>query len=221
MDCRTFQKNLEDYLEGGLDFPGRFGMERHAQQCYLCGREAARAQALSELARKLERVGTPPDFENEVLARIHAEGARPWFSRALGIHPVRMEWPSLRRLALVGASLFLAGLAVLVLGPRSNVVPDQSLTVVSTSQDSAASPGSGSQSAPSQAASIPEPLSEPGPNKVFPGRPSVRYSAESSDYLEYLVTEPGGRQYIMRFPKTIRMRHPQPSEEYFIRNVSH
>ena len=39
MNCRTFQKNLEDYLADGLDFAGRFGMERHARQCISCGKE--------------------------------------------------------------------------------------------------------------------------------------------------------------------------------------
>jgi len=37
MNCRTFHRTLEDYLEGGLDFSGRFGMERHARQCLSCG----------------------------------------------------------------------------------------------------------------------------------------------------------------------------------------
>ena len=47
MDCRTFNKKLEDYLEGGLDFPGRFGMERHAGHCFACGKTVADAQKLN------------------------------------------------------------------------------------------------------------------------------------------------------------------------------
>jgi hypothetical protein len=38
-------------------------------------------------------------------------------------------------------------------------------------------------------------------------------------YLEYAV--PGQRNLIMRLPKTIRMRYAEPSQEHFIRNVSH
>src|SRR2546422_10036868 len=79
MDCRSFQKNLEDYLEGGLDFGGRFGMERHAQQCYVCGRDIANARWLAEMARGLKPVAAPPHFESAVLARIHAKDSRSWF----------------------------------------------------------------------------------------------------------------------------------------------
>jgi hypothetical protein len=40
-------------------------------------------------------------------------------------------------------------------------------------------------------------------------------------FLEYPVPGPGDRQLIMRLPKSIRVRYGQPSEEYFIRHVSH
>src|SRR5439155_18478555 len=41
------------------------------------------------------------------------------------------------------------------------------------------------------------------------------------DYVEFPVPGPDNSQFIMRLPKTIRMRYGQPSQEHFIRNVSH
>src|SRR5512143_3119792 len=76
MDCRKFRNNLEDYLQGELDFPGRFGMERHAQQCLHCGQDVADAQKLGEMTRELKRVKAPPNFEATVLARIRARNVR-------------------------------------------------------------------------------------------------------------------------------------------------
>lgn len=228
MDCRTFQKNLEDYLEGGLDFPGRFGMERHAKQCYLCGKEVTSAQSLSDLAKKLERVGSPGNFENDVLARIHAQPERPWISRFLAADSLWMAWVSWRRLALAGTAA-IAGLSVyLVLetGRLDNAVGERLSNAQPADLSTSDSPNVKSipslvVSDPSQTAEPPAP--EVAPTKVLSGHANRPYSTDpgDSDYLEYVVPGPAGRQFIMRLPKTIRMRHGQPSEEYFIRNVSH
>ena len=230
MDCRTFQKNLEDYLEGGLDFPGRFGMERHAKQCYLCGKKVTGAQLLSELAKKLERVASPGSFENDVLARIHAQSERPWISRFLAADSLGLAWLSWSRLALAG-TLAIAGLSLyLVLEPGRfwNVVWERPSKAQPVPQDLSTSSAPDVQSIPSLVVSDPPPTAEipardVAPTKLLSGRATHHYSAEpgDSDYVEFVVPGPAGRQFIMRLPKTIRMRPGQPSEEYFIRNVSH
>jgi hypothetical protein len=225
MDCRTFQKNLEDYLEGGLDFPGRFGMERHAKQCYLCGKEVTGAQTLSELAKKLERVGSPGNFENDVLARIHSQSEGPWISRLFPVDSLRMTWLSWRRLALVGTAA-IAGLSLYLVLETGRL--NNRSSVQSGARDPSTSSSPNGKSIPSLVVSDPSrtieiPAPELAPTKVSSGRANHRYSAEpgDSDYLEYVVPGPAGRQFIMRLPKTIRMGPGQPSEEYFIRNVSH
>ncbi|MBN2242232.1 MAG: hypothetical protein JW793_06040, partial [Acidobacteria bacterium] len=109
MNCRTFQKNLEDYLENSLDFAGRFGMERHARQCIRCGRELADAQNLSRMVRGLDRVKAPQDFETAVLSEI-------------GRRKLRSRFPMLRRFLVFGFGMpswkhyAWAASAVIVLG---------------------------------------------------------------------------------------------------------
>ena len=70
MDCRRFHRDLEDYLEDGLDFAGRFGMERHAKQCIGCGEALSNARRLRRMARQLEKVKAPANFESAVLNEI-------------------------------------------------------------------------------------------------------------------------------------------------------
>ncbi len=59
MNCRTFHRTLEDYLEGGLDFSGRFGMERHARQCLSCGKEMSDAQQLRRMVSEFSALRRP------------------------------------------------------------------------------------------------------------------------------------------------------------------
>jgi hypothetical protein len=239
MDCRKFQKNLEDYLEGGLDFAGRFGMERHAQQCYACGRTESDAQKLKQhLALGIKRVSAPPNFEAAVLARIHDResgffggGLRRWWAHG-------PEWPSLA-LGVSGLGLF--ALAILFslhhfggTDPNGEIAAGQA----SASGPSTPSPREESLTAAVPARSSSDPVTElpVSPPTVSPASSSVRrpralYSIDEltvelanpaeSDYVEYLVPGPGNRPVIMRLPNTIRMKYGQASEEHFIRNVSH
>src|SRR5512136_102372 len=113
MDCGTFHRNLEDYLDGGLDFPGRFGVERHAQQCLSCGKDLADAQRISRLAKELNRVKAPCEFEAQVHRRIQSRGLhrRPklwklqyfWWDR----RPLRsLAWGTAALILLVGGGFY-------------------------------------------------------------------------------------------------------------------
>lgn len=221
MDCRKFHRNLEDYLEGGLDFPGRFGMERHAQQCFNCGRELSGAQKVSQMAQELNRVSAPPDFEATVLRRIHADSNRTrfWTLRRFWIYG--FDYPSWRLVTLGASTLALVAFGIFIAGRRN-------LTVTSSGQNtqSVAAPRQiGTPPAPVMAGdkefvpvSVRSPRAKRGllakENRFVP-------QIELSEYEDYLVPGPGGRQEVVRLPKTILMRYGQPSEEYYIRNVSH
>jgi hypothetical protein len=238
MDCRSFQKDLEDYLEGGLDFAGRFGMERHAQQCYLCGRDIANARELAEMARGLKPVAAPPHFESAVLARIHAKDSRSWF-RSFWIYGP--EWPSLRSLALGVCGLALVGLTSLAtLSVFNKTLPPEAVSrsgpeqvVAPTVPQQTTRPVIAPPLAETRAPHARGPLAvETKDAANARARERSRFSTDEAydeglqetadlDYVEFPVPGPDNSQFIMRLPKTIRMRYAQPSQEHFIRNVSH
>jgi hypothetical protein len=243
MDCKTFHRNLEDYLDGGLDFSGRFGMERHAQQCISCGKELSDAQRLSRMVSELQRVKAPANFEDSVLKEIGIRKAYGRFSgfRSLWIHG--FEWPSYRKIALASSVLAILVFGIFYASHRANF--DRS----SASREVAAKP-----------ATIPVKVEEAKSNLdaglEMPARktPAVEEAPESArkdlrpailkrgpvvdrnlqevrdiqgvqdmDYVEYLVPGPDNQPVPVRLPlpKVIPMRYGQMSEEYFIQNVSH
>jgi anti-sigma factor RsiW len=233
MDCRTFNRKLEDYLEGGLDFPGRFGMDRHAQQCFACGKTAADAQKIARMARSLKRVTAPDDFEAAVLARIQKGGfARRrtgWQARLPIFWGDNWVW---RPVALGAVIVAVLGAGIVFLTRATVIEPDGSVRLMR--KDSASpsqiqpGPDLASGTVPMESADVDE---SPAQGKtlqsnaiLFPQESGLTIEtdpAAGTDYVEYLVPGPGDRQLIMRLPKTIRMRYGQPSAEYYIRNVSH
>ena len=243
MDCRKFQKNLEDYLEGGLDFAGRFGMERHAQQCYPCGRTESDAQKLKRLAHEIKRVSAPPNFEAAVLARIHDRSSRVLWGSLRSRFAYGLEWHSWPSMALAGSGLSLFALAILfslhhfggtdrpaeiaIQQPPASNLPRSTPSLQKELLTAAAS----GQSSSSPVTELPVNTSTVSPASTPVRRPRKLYSTDEltvdlsnageSDYVEYWVPGPDNRPMIMRLPNTIRMQYGQASEEHFIRNVSH
>jgi len=232
MDCRSFHKRLEDYLEGGMDFPARFGMERHAKQCYACEKHVADALRLRQRARELARVAAPVDFESALLAKIQVEKARHRFWKLDSLLLYGFERISRRAaVATAAAAVLIAGTAItLWLGPGYfRTDPAQ---VTGGAQLEPGYPGEGEALQAGAARLAP---ARWGDSAVMGGSVTLGASglfsrdnwaipyAEpgDSEYFEFLVPVSGERQLIMRLPKTIRMRYDQPSREFFIRNVSH
>ena len=230
MNCRTFHRQLEDYLEGGLDFPARFGMERHAKQCFACEKDVSEAQDLRRMARELQRVVAPANFEAQLLAKIRADKAqhRFWKLRSFflfGLDPLR--W---RTIGAVAATVVVVAGAILLFNfgpwfngamPGQSDVMVQSTTPLSGENDNRAVGGSGMLSSAAGAASAPTMMGYP--SGFLGSDPWARPYVEpgDSEYIEYLIPVSGDRQLVMRLPKIIRIRYDQPSQEYFIRNVSH
>lgn len=247
MDCRTFHRNFEDYLEDGLDFAGRFGMERHADQCISCGKDLAAAQKLRSMVRELEHVKAPEGFEASVLNRIGNRKARGRFCsglRRLWIYG--LERPSLK-LSLTFCSLAVAGFGVFLL---SNSAVDNEPPVVSpvaVHKPAAVEPEIKEPvSVPQvrEAAPVPLPVKEVARTEEISKRPEVvsevavkappvsvlpqpgpvaNLDIAETDYVEYQMIGPDKRPVTLRFPLQIktRMQSGQTHEEYFIRNVSH
>jgi hypothetical protein len=245
MDCRSFTNDLEEYLQGGLDFAGRFSMERHAAQCYVCRRSFDEADSLGRMAREIARVAAPADFEAQLLERIHAResgAARALLARARTAWDFRVgefRWWSA---AAAAAPVLALALGVAVWraaqpspGERLAAQPPRAAPQHGVGRAALAA---GAKDAPSALVEASVGESEVARPKSLPqGRPAgsepsarstrmrlasdrrPRLEPADSGYLEYRV--PGDRDFILRLPPTIRMRYAEPSEDHFIRNVSH
>ena len=227
MDCRTFQKNLEDYLQSGLDFAGRFGMERHAQQCIACGKEMAGAQRLGRLVHELERVKAPPAFESSVIEEI---GNRKLNNR---LFRIRRNWiygfegPSWRRWVPAAATLVVFGLGFLYW--FNSATTRQGPELPWAADEPAKIDEHGPQSPVPDFSSAKPPMPVEARNAATESLPSdfsqVELSADQEDldaeYIEFSIVGPDNLPATIQLPKNIRMHYGQPSEEYFIRNVSH
>ncbi len=212
MNCRSFHKKLEDYLEGGLDFPARFGIERHAQHCFACGKDLDAAQKLGEMSRRLPRVTAPPDFETTVMSRIHAKSPAYGWYRNLWFYG--LDWPQLRVYLVGTASLIvLLGIAVVL---SLNESPFHNAAGNPTPQNLGVSPLASKDRSTAEA--------DPFPNDPFPypfGAEALEdFGGQKLPFDEVLVTAPDGR-VIMVLPDTILQKRDQRSDEYFVQNISH
>ncbi len=237
MDCRTFCRKLEDHLEGGLDFPGRFGMERHAEQCFACGKVYADALRLRRMTHELLKVKAPDNFEAAVLARIQAEGGRGRHGRLRWLMYRDYGWPRPQALAAgIAAALLLGvGLYLFVFSglnqPAASLNPREALEGTELAgmmeEPYQVSGGTAREFTPNwvlegELDPYGPMVSGTGESLGSDGRWLTEFNAAGAqDYVEFVVPGPGDGQWIMRLPRTIRMRHAQPTEEYFIRNVSH
>ncbi len=228
MDCRTFHRKLEGYLEGGMDFSARFGMERHAKQCLACEKDIRQAMKLRRLAQGLERVAAPQNFEAALLERIRLASPRnrSGVLRSLWIYGFEgFRWRAAGVTALVTVCV-VGGLYYLHFGRDlgRGAALQASLNSPSSQQDARdlASTSNEQGSTVNGLAEI-DPaggVRSPGPTgqNVF----ATPFSQVSdSDFIEVSVPGPDGRQLIMRLPKTIRMEYGRPTRDYYLRYVSH
>jgi len=212
-------------------------MERHAEQCFACGKVVEEAQRLGRQARELMRVSAPADFEAGLLRRIQSEGlARPaWsFWRWPWMFQEFLSWRSVTlgaaAMAFLGFGVFIVtrwmgterpGITSATAGAPGLIQPQVPDTAPPAIGDRNVSPAE-----LSLPAAVSRPANAPARSRragfsADRQRPPLFLESADSEYVEYLVPGTGDRQLVMRLPKTIRMRYGQPSEEYFIRNVSH
>ncbi len=233
MNCRAFQRNLEDYLQDGLDFSGRFGMERHARQCISCGKEMASALQLHQKISELQRVKAPSNFESRILSEIGNRKARGRFSSVRNIWIYGCEWPSWRSLILASSGLAILGFGIFYASQR---IASNPASVPSLAADAPTK----KVDKPAKSIDLADQMDEPGTNVVrsfskrlpamersnvvetaqSSGSPEREYpmgqEVTDSEYVEYQVIGPDNRPLTIRLP-----RYRQTTEEYFIRNVSH
>jgi len=185
MNCRNFCRNLEDYLDGGLDFASRFGMERHAEQCFACGKELADARGLRRLAASLARVKAPAGFEARVSREIALRKSQGIFAHVRNYLAFGFEW---RRFAFAAAVC-----ACLIFG----IVSARQIWL----QAPAPAVAENSGYADEEFDEAPENL--------------------EMEAMDLLLVSPDNHYTPEKLPRKIYVRYGSPSEEYFIRNVSH
>jgi len=245
MDCRKFHKNLEDYLDDGLDFPGRFGMERHAQQCIRCGKVIADAQRLRHIARQMERVKAPANFESRVLAEIVKDKKLGRFSALQRLWIYGFDFPSARKLAFASSIFAVLAAGIFYLYPflagfnRLSPAPAPAPSVIA---EKPAIFERKVEKIPSE--KLPPMMATA--EVIQPSRPVIAELSKAStkekefeppdpemeqmvdrevgemDYIEFQVPGPDNRPVSVRWPNKPRNAgYGQTHEEYFIRNVSH
>jgi anti-sigma-K factor RskA len=235
MDCRTFHRNLEDYLEDGLDFAGRFSMDRHAQQCIACGKELANAHRIRQMVSELQPVKAPPGFEASLIDEI---GKRKLYARSSALSrffSYGLGWPSWRKVALASSILAVLAFGIFVsLRPSVSERADAVSALVSEKQDDTAVDAVETESNISESVlqlppSVPKQVDShlamqtPQPAQLQAWELEPGQEAAEAGYMEHLVVGSNGRPVTiqMPMPRKIRMRYGQMSEEYFIQNVSH
>jgi len=186
MDCRNFHRNLEDYLNGGLDFAGRLGIERHAEQCFACGKELADARELRLMAASLTRVKAPADFEARLRREIALRKSQGISVRIRNYLAFGLQW---RRFAFAAAVC-----AALVFGIFSAQYIRRDAPVPTVAENSNSAMETELEEAPEN------------------------FKLEA---LELLLVSPNNFQTPEQLPRKIHVRYGPPSEEYFIRKVSH
>jgi anti-sigma factor RsiW len=189
MDCRNFHRNLEDYLDGGLDFAERFSMERHAEQCFACGKDLSAARGLRRLTDSLVQVKAPADFEARVCREIARRKSRGIFTRVRDFLAFGFEWQRFAFAAAVCAMLIFGIVAAKQVWMNKQI-PETAVN------------------------------SNPAFDNIedeFEEAPG-NYEKEA---LDLLLVGPNNYHSPEQLPRRIHVRYGSPSEEYFIRNVSH
>jgi hypothetical protein len=227
MNCRTFQKNLEDYLENGMDFAGRFGIERHARQCIHCGKELDNAQHLSRMARSLDRVKAPPNFESAVLNAIGERKLRSRFSMFRRFLVFGFDTPSWRTWSLAASGVLAVGLGFFYWQNLETPGQLQSSARTAVEPVNRIDMETPDISPVSSSANPAIPFDDPVLNtdgrfsRVPMARMFVDYQTSESDYRDYRAVGPDNLPVIIPLPDTIHMKVSSPPEEYYLRNVSH
>lgn len=218
---------MEDYLEGKLDFPGRFAVERHAKQCYACDKDLSAALRLRQMAGDLKRVAAPADFEVALLARIREEKSHRGFRLFQDVWRRSFEGFSWRVAAVTAAVAVMAASAatylyfvpVMVQNEVRQAVLGEAPEITAAGATGANATAANSDNTPFNQTSG---LAVANFSRFAQDNLATPYAdPRDFDFFELLVPVAGDRQLILQVPKTIRMRYHQLPREYFIRNVSH
>jgi hypothetical protein len=129
MKCFRAKKLLSSYLEGYLDKHSSLQLEEHLAGCVACRRQMDDLTMLVDELKSLEPVKAPPDFLDQIHARLEPRRIRHNFAKKL-FHPWRIKIP----LELASAAaLALLIVAVISIQKEQEPIFQKPQTVVSRS----------------------------------------------------------------------------------------
>jgi hypothetical protein len=73
MDCKKIKKLLQLYIDDALTFGEKQQVEQHLEECSACRTELKSLSATAKLIKSLPEVSTPPDFTQNIMAKISQE----------------------------------------------------------------------------------------------------------------------------------------------------
>jgi predicted anti-sigma-YlaC factor YlaD len=123
MNCRRFQIEIYEYLDGSLSPRAQAAAEEHLSACAACrqmvSQERRSAQSLSEKFRRAtDSLQLPPEFGHRVLAALADEHRAPDEQQRIALFWRRLAWP----LAAAASGLvLLAGFFFLMRPPGPGV----------------------------------------------------------------------------------------------------
>jgi anti-sigma factor RsiW len=119
MNCRRFQRQIYEYVDGSLSPRAQAAAEEHLSKCAACRqalmREQQTAQSLSnQFRRATDSLQLPPEFGCRVLAALSDEHRAPGEHQSVALFWRRLAWPLA---AAASGSLLLAGFFFLARAP--------------------------------------------------------------------------------------------------------
>jgi len=73
MNCKKIKKLLQLYIDDALTFGEKQLVEQHLEECSACRTELKSLSATAKLIKSLPEVSTPPDFTQNIMAKISQE----------------------------------------------------------------------------------------------------------------------------------------------------
>jgi len=73
MNCKKIKKLLQLYIDNALTFGEKQQVEQHLEECSACRTELKSLSATAKLIKSLPEVSTPPDFTQNIMAKISQE----------------------------------------------------------------------------------------------------------------------------------------------------
>jgi anti-sigma factor RsiW len=121
MNCRRFQREIYEYVEGSLSPRAQAAAERHLSGCAACRQaliqEQQTARSLSDKFRRTTHLlQLPPEFGHRILAALADEHRAPVEHQGFALFWRRLTWPLA---AAASGLLLLAGFFFLVRAPGS------------------------------------------------------------------------------------------------------